>query len=105
MLNIVFIGIDIYDPPAYWVLMLDTANWIFVVFFALEACTKIFALGPQYFLSPWNRLDFGWLALGIVRRISQFDEHAAFHGRLNQVQLFAADVHRPIIDVNDCHNN
>ena len=29
--------------------------------------------------------------------------HAAAHGRLNQVQLVAADVDRVIIDVNDGH--
>src|SRR5438132_13566519 len=31
------------------------------------------------------------------------DEHAAFQGCLNQVQLFGADVNRLVIDVNDCH--
>mgnify|MGYP001617509467 FL=1 len=71
-LNILFIAVDDYSAPAYWNDMQDYANYVFVGIFSLEAIFKIFALGPQYFLDSWNRLDFVLALLGIFTSSFKF---------------------------------
>ena len=67
VVNIIFMALEYYNQPEGWETVLDTANYVFVALFTLEALLKILALNPkQYFADKWNRFDLFVVVISLI---------------------------------------
>ncbi|XP_062868964.1 voltage-dependent T-type calcium channel subunit alpha-1H [Trichomycterus rosablanca] len=66
-INVVTMSIEHYDQPTYLDEALKYCNYIFTVFFVLEALLKLVAFGVRrFFKDRWNQLDLAIVLLSIM---------------------------------------
>ncbi|GAA6099121.1 voltage-dependent T-type calcium channel subunit alpha-1H isoform X2 [Tachysurus ichikawai] len=66
-INVVTMSIEHYNQPMYLEEALKYCNYVFTVFFILEALLKLVAFGfRRFFKDRWNQLDLGIVLLSIM---------------------------------------
>uniref|UniRef100_A0A8B9LFA6 Calcium channel, voltage-dependent, T type, alpha 1H subunit a n=1 Tax=Astyanax mexicanus TaxID=7994 RepID=A0A8B9LFA6_ASTMX len=66
-INVVTMSIEHYDQPQYLEEALKYCNYVFTIFFILEAILKLVAFGiRRFFKDRWNQLDLAIVLLSIM---------------------------------------
>lgn len=79
LLNVVLLAMAFYGQPAAYTLVLDVANWLFTIIFAVEAVLRILAYGPgAYFKDPWYRFDFFVVVASVADLVIAFLDASLF---------------------------
>ncbi|KAG9508996.1 Sodium channel protein type 10 subunit alpha, partial [Fragariocoptes setiger] len=65
-LNMFVMSLEYYGQSAYYTLVLERLNLMFIAIFSCESLAKIFALRHYYFREPWNVFDTVVVVLSIA---------------------------------------
>jgi voltage-dependent calcium channel T type alpha-1I len=66
VLNMISMACTFDGNPAWWVLILKYANYVFSAIFVVEASLKLFVYRRAYFYTAWNKFDFFVVSASIL---------------------------------------